>query len=401
MNNKQEWKNIELSDVILDIAAGPFGSNLKVDCFVPSGFPIIDGANLKEFELTDNISKFVTEEKARSLSRSIAKRGDVVVTISGTIGQISYIPSTSRYSEYLCSQRQFRVSFDQNKVYAPYLVFYFHTYDGQSKILSFANQTGVPALSQPLKNFKKLTVKLPCLSEQIKIAHVIETINTKIKANCAINDNLLKQAQMLYSKFFPYKVDDIIPDGWRIGTVAEIIEIHDSRRVPLSGQSRDKMKQRVYPYYGAASLMDYVDDYIFDGKYLLLGEDGTVIDDYGYPILQYVWGKFWVNNHAHILTGKNGFNIESLYMLFRHTSVRSIVTGAVQAKISQVNLQSIPVIIPPKEKLNEYNHLVEPLFALYRKNVEENRTLASIRDALLPKLMTGQISINSIKGLSH
>ena len=191
MNNKQEWKNIELSDVILDIAAGPFGSNLKVDCFVPSGFPIIDGANLKEFELTDNISKFVTEEKARSLSRSIAKRGDVVVTISGTIGQISYIPSTSRYSEYLCSQRQFRVSFDQNKVYAPYLVFYFHTYDGQSKILSFANQTGVPALSQPLKNFKKLTVKLPCLSEQIKIAHVIETINTKIKANCAINDNLV------------------------------------------------------------------------------------------------------------------------------------------------------------------------------------------------------------------
>ncbi len=67
--------------------------------------------------------------------------------------------------------------------------------------------------------------------------------------------------------------------------------------------------------------MDYVDAYIFDGKYLLLGEDGTVIDDYGYPILQYVWGKFWVNNHAHILTGKNGFNIESLYMLLRHTSV--------------------------------------------------------------------------------
>ena len=67
--------------------------------------------------------------------------------------------------------------------------------------------------------------------------------------------------------------------------------------------------------------MDYVDAYIFDGKYLLLGEDGTVIDDYGYPILQYVWGKFWVNNHAHILTGKNGFNIESLNMLLRHTSV--------------------------------------------------------------------------------
>lgn len=96
--------------------------------------------------------------------------------------------------------------------------------------------------------------------------------------------------------------------------------------------------RRSYPYYGAASLMDYVDDYILDGKYLLLGGDGTVVDTAGYPILQYVWCKFGVNIHAHIITGENGFNVESLYMLFKRTPVRSIITGAVQANISQVNL---------------------------------------------------------------
>ena len=110
-------KEIELSTAITDIAAGPFGSNLKVECFVPSGFPIIDGANLKGYKVTDNITKFVTEEKARSLSRSIAHRGDVIVTISGTIGQIAYIPEDSLYDEYLCSQRQFRVSFNSSMVY--------------------------------------------------------------------------------------------------------------------------------------------------------------------------------------------------------------------------------------------------------------------------------------------
>lgn len=94
-------KEIELSTAITDIAAGPFGSNLKVECFVPSGFPIIDGANLKGYKVTDNITKFITEEKARSLSRSIAHRGDVIVTISGTIGQIAYIPEDSLYDEYL------------------------------------------------------------------------------------------------------------------------------------------------------------------------------------------------------------------------------------------------------------------------------------------------------------
>lgn len=181
---------IQLSEVIKDIAAGPFGSNLKVSCFVESGFPIIDGANLKGYKVTDNVTKFVTEEKARSLHRAIAKRNDVVVTISGTLGQIAYIPSDSEYEEYLVSQRQFRVTFDEEKVYVPYLVFYFHSYEGQHKILSFANQVGVPALSQPLKNFRAIEIDLPSLIEQKKIASIIEAINNKIENNNKINYNL-------------------------------------------------------------------------------------------------------------------------------------------------------------------------------------------------------------------
>ena len=126
-----------LGDYISDVASGPFGSNLKVECFVPSGFPIIDGANLTGVRVTDNITKFVTEAKARSLSRSIAKRHDVVVTISGTLGQISYIPDNSKYKEYLCSQRQFRVTFDESQINVEYLVNLLRTPYGQRKILAF------------------------------------------------------------------------------------------------------------------------------------------------------------------------------------------------------------------------------------------------------------------------
>ena len=212
-----------------------------------------------------------------------------------------------------------------------------------------------------------------------------------------VNDNLQQQAQALYKQCFPYRVDDDLPAGWRIGTVGEIIEIHDSKRIPLSGAERAKMEKKTYPYYGAAALMDYVDDYIFDGKYLLLGEDGTVVDDAGYPILQYVWGKFWVNNHAHILTGKLGFNVESLYMLFKQTPVKAIVTGAVQPKISQANLRSIQVVIPPQKLLTDYNNQISPLFALLRTNEEANQSLATLRDTLLPKLMSGEIDVSGIQ----
>lgn len=164
-----------LGDYISDVASGPFGSNLKVECFVPSGFPIIDGANLTGVRVTDNITKFVTEAKARSLSRSIAKRHDVVVTISGTLGQISYIPDNSKYKEYLCSQRQFRVTFDESQINVEYLVNLLRTPYGQRKILAFANYVGVPALAQPIPNFKNIEVYLPDISTQLRIAGILQT----------------------------------------------------------------------------------------------------------------------------------------------------------------------------------------------------------------------------------
>ena len=153
---------------------------------------------------------------------------------------------------------------------------------------------------------------------------------------------------------------------------------------------------KVYPYYGATSLMDYVDNYLFDGIYLLLGEDGSVIDKKGFPILQYVEGKFWVNNHAHIITGKNGFSVEQLYLLFSLTNVQSIVTGAVQPKISQTNLKKLPVIIPSEKDLKKFDVIVQPIFAQIRNLRAENNKLSVIRDSLLPKLMSDEIDVSNI-----
>lgn len=163
---------------------------------------------------------------------------------------------------------------------------------------SMASSKGTKMPRGDKKSIMQYEVPALDLSLQKKIACILLSIDHKIELNRKINDNLQQQVQLLYKKYFPHSIYDTLPDGWRVGTVGEIIEIHDSKRIPLSGTERKKMKKKIYPYYGAASLMDYVDDYIFDGKYLLLGEDGTVIDNAGYPILQYVWGKFWVNNHA-------------------------------------------------------------------------------------------------------
>lgn len=206
------------------------------------------------------------------------------------------------------------------------------------------------------------------------------------------------QAQAIFKSWFvdfePF--GGVMPENWKIGMIKDIIELHDSKRIPLSGSEREKM-DKIYPYYGATSCMDYVDNYIFDGKYLLLGEDGTVIDKNGYPILQYVEGKFWVNNHAHIITGKLGYTVEILYLLFKQTNVKHIVTGAVQPKISQANLKKVPVTISNIKDLDAFNNIIQPIFAMIRKNRNENEKLAFLRDTLLPKLMNGEIDVSEVK----
>lgn len=390
-----KFESYRISELIEEIAMGPFGSNIKVECFVDNGIPVLNGSNLDGITLKDGSFRYITEEKAESLKRANAHRGDIVITHRGTLGQIVYIPRNSKYDRYVISQSQFRIRCNE-KVLPEYLVYYFHTPIGQAKLLSNASQVGVPALARPSTTFQQIEVELPNLSIQKKTIGILRSLDDKIELNNKINENLERQAQALYKHYFPYSIDDELPDGWRIGTAGEIIEIHDSKRIPLSGAERSKMGKRIYPYYGAASLMDFVDDYIFDGKYLLLGEDGTVVDNAGYPILQYVWGQFWVNNHAHILTGKLGFNVESLYMLFKQTPVKSIVTGAVQPKISQANLRSIQVIVPPEKLLIEYNCRVEPLFSLLRTNKEENKSLTVLRDTLLPKLISGEIDVSDL-----
>lgn len=245
-----------------------------------------------------------------------------------------------------------------------------------------------------------LMVKVPDLETQQSISGILKSLDDKIAANRKINDNLEQQAKALYKDWFldfsPFSSDGTLPEGWRIGTVGDIIQLHDSKRVPLSGTERSKMA-KLYPYYGATSLMDYVDNYLFDGIYLLLGEDGTVVDNLGFPILQYVYGRFWVNNHAHIITGKEGFSVEELYLFFGLTNIKSIVTGAVQQKVSQQNLKKVPAIIPSSTALSSFDELIQPIFSQIRNLRDENARLTSLRDTLLPKLMSGKLDVSAIE----
>jgi len=188
-----------------------------------------------------------------------------------------------------------------------------------------------------------------------------------------------------------------IPEGWSASTLGSHIEIFDSKRVPLSNREREKRKG-IYPYYGATSVMDHVDDFIFDGIYVLIGEDGSVVKENGEPFLQYVWGKFWVNNHAHVLQAKKPVSNEHLLLMLKQTNVASFVTGAVQLKISQGNLKRIPFVSATEPLIKNFAKIIAPLFDMIRAREDEIKILIEERDALLPKLLSGELRVPDLEG---
>ena len=389
-------KEIELSTAITDIAAGPFGSNLKVECFVPSGFPIIDGANLKGYKVTDNITKFVTEEKARTLSRSIAHRGDVIVTISGTIGQIAYIPEDSLYDEYLCSQRQFRVSFDSSMVYVPYLVFYFHTFEGQNKILSFANQTGVPALSQPLKNFKKIRLCLPSLQEQRLIASFVETINDKIENNIKINDNLADLLQTIYQG--------------RFGN--DILAVNQGVLSDICSYSTDKVavsELNVRTYFSTENMLSgkagstEATSLPTTSQTTACHKGDTLISNIRPYFKKIVYCEDKCGCSTDVLCFTPSQPCYSAYLfstLYADKFFAFMVAGSKGTKMPRGDKQQImtyPVVLPSEEELAGFNTIASPLLEQIYSNRAENKRLSILRDTLLPKLMSGEINVSAIQ----
>ena len=236
----------------------------------------------------------------------------------------------------------------------------------------------------------KVELPVPSIDKQRSIVRAYQTITERIELKRRLNDNLLATAQAVYKAWFvEYKpFGGNCPISWRVGSVDEIAEFFDSMRKPLSSLERADMA-RTYPYYGAVSIVDYVDDYIFDGEYLLLSEDGIyVVDDGGHPLLQHIIGKFWANNHAHILKGKAGFTEDSLYLFLSNTNMSPIVTGAAQPKINQANLKSFPITIPDSEVLDRFNSVVHPLFDGKLNNEKEIRKLETIRELLLSRLVS-------------
>jgi type I restriction enzyme S subunit len=217
-----------------------------------------------------------------------------------------------------------------------------------------ATGASYPAVSDKIVQGSRLPV--PTLEEQTLVAEILNT------SDKMWNDRqlTLKRLDELTAAVFIEMFGDVYlnPKKWAVMPFRDVCENHDSFRRPVKAADRDGRKGE-YPYYGASGIIDYVDGFLFDGDRLLIGEDGANLLARSTPIAFLASGRYWVNNHAHVLAYNGKAELKFLESFINQISLKPYVTGSAQPKLNQANLERIPVPTPPVSLQREFVNKIE------------------------------------------
>ncbi len=228
---------------------------------------------------------------------------------------------------------------------------YFEMYFKSSvwhKYIYFAGDSGARYDRVSIKDdvFFEMPINIPSLPEQQKIADFLSLVDRRIEKQRQLVESLKKYKRGLLSAIFDRKLrfKDTDFSLWKNVRLSECCLGFDNKRQPISSELREK---GTVPYYGANGIQDYVKDYIFDGEYILLAEDGGHFDEFQTkPIAQYITGKSWVNNHAHILQATEKDCTKYIYYALVHKDIRKYINGSSRAKLNQEDMWQIVILLP-------------------------------------------------------
>lgn len=434
------WQEVELDSLKSDaknaFAMGPFGSNIKAENFTDRGVPVIKGANLGGNFLLEEDFDYLTQEKANQLAASKARRLDLVITHRGTLGQVGLIPETSRFEEYVVSQSQLKMSFNRELV-DPYFVYYFlRSPIGQNRLLANTSQVGVPAIAQALTTLRKIKVPLPELNVQIAITRFLRMIDERIKLLDEANASFDAIAQAVYKSWFvnfepvrlksqgkstgieseqiaalfPTSFEEsalgLIPAGWSVVPFLDACDLQGGSQPPAS----TFIEEEKDGYVRLLQIRDFSTDahktYIPDtNKLRKVEEDDVLLGRYGSAS-----GDKKKDSLGRVCRGLSGaYNVALMKLSPQlvgrefccqlvsdpkfYSYLQGVSSKAVQSGFSKKELANYKVVIPTSEISNEFEIIGNAFWANVKANNARRKTLISLRDTLLPRLISGQLRI--------
>ena len=342
--------------------------------------------------------------------------GDLLISRSGTVGR-SFL--YDKVTHGLCAYAGYLVRFvPAPDAFPKYLYFFTRTE-------AFADFLRVMAISSTIENvngekYANCPLPFPPSSEQDAIVRFLDHADQRIRRYIRAREKLIAlleeqkraiiheavtgQIDVHTGQPFPiYKASGVewlgrVPERWSVSRVKAEFECLNHRRRPLSGTERGAMTVREYDYYGASGKIDKVDDYLFDEELLLIAEDGANLVLRNLPLAIIASGRYWVNNHAHILKPTSG-RLEYLAQLMESFDYSPWISGAAQPKLTQDRLMSIPIAVPPRHEQDVIvSHLwaaTRPLCGAIDRARREIDLLREYRTRLIADVVTGKLDVRA------
>lgn len=404
------WDRIRIKNLVADkVTDGPH----ETPIWEEDGIPFISAEAIKGNQIDLNFKRgyISTEQHLEYCKKSKVIKNDILFCKSGSTTGKSALVNTD--VDFGIWSPLAIIRANKNKINYKFL---FHSI--QSSLFQNQVETAWTFGTQPnigMGALENLWIAIPNDEEQTAIANYLDNKTTQIETLIAKKERLIQLLEEERTAIInqavtkgldptvPMKDSGIewlgeIPEHWEVKKLKYVFDNLNSIRIPLSSEERGKMESRIYDYYGASGVIDQVENYLFEGENILIGEDGANLLTRSKRLAFIASGKYWVNNHAHIIKPKSG-NIKYLSELLELIDYSIWVTGSAQPKLTQEALMNIHLIEPTIEEQNQIaNYLDEKLSQINlikEKYQEEIELLKEYKTALISEVVTGKVDVST------
>jgi len=426
-----EWQTLTVDDIKApgdrSIAIGPFGSRMKADVYVTAGVPVIRGTNISDTRALVGDFVFVSDRTADELRACNVYAGDLVFPHRGAIGQVAIVPTDS-VGRYMLSTSLMKLTCDTQLVEPRFIFYFFRSPLGRHALLEHSSTVGTPGIGQPLTSLRSIRVPVPPLPEQRAIAHILGTLDDKIELNRRMNETLEAMSLALFKSWFvdfdpvrakiesrdpglPKTLADLfpssfedsefgeIPRGWRLGTLGDVAE-HPRRGVRPSeiGTQTPYIALEHMPM-GRIALADWGYG------------DGLESNKFEFKRGEILFGKLRPYFHKVGVAPLNGVCSTDIVVIrpktqswfgfvLGHVSSVEFVdytnagsTGTKMPRTSWAEMVRYEVVLPPEPVAAAFSERIKAAVDRIIEAIHESRSLAELRDALLPKLISRELRV--------
>lgn len=371
---------IELEELVkngeIEIKTGPFGTQLKAAEYVESGTPVLNVKNLGYSTVVTTKVDYVGEKTLERLSMHILKEGDIVFGRKGAVDRHAYIGANE--AGWMQGSDCIRLRVKTNKINPRYLSYYFLTPKHKAFMISMCSHgTTMASLNQGI--LSKIEIDLPERCIQDRIVSIIAVLDKKRKTNEKLNKNLEQQAQAIYSRMFI----EHRQESWSTGQLSDLISVK-------YGKDHKKLADGNYPVYGSGGIMRYVEKPLYTGESVLIPRKGTLNN------VMYVNEAFWSVDTMFYTEMLRPNIAKFVYHFVKSKDLVSLNAGSAVPSMTTNILNAMQLYIPNEKTLEKFENIVSPMYSAMQENTKESKILANTRDALLPKLMSGELDVSDI-----